>query len=162
MIPSNCTYNFDLKMSIEYPRCDVVECYWHGNEDRLNEGGASYECTYIVNINTQVKSWTNFSEDIPPYEVAMCTVCSENSYAININCEMCGKLMFDKWITNEHFDIDVCRDCIDNDNLAENLDDDELYEQLEKYCHDSEYIQAILYNNFPSKYFQLLYIPVKQ
>lgn len=85
-------------MSIEYPDCDNDDCWYKGNEDRLNEYSNSYDCWMISDI--EIKTF--------------CHVCFHNIDVSKwYNCVECGISMSDEGFIID--DLHYCPTCVNID-----------------------------------------------
>lgn len=88
-------------MSLEYPDCNNYDCYYNGNEDRVNGSDESIKVVHNRDVNN-----FDFALDISccsgPVHLTFCDVCYYNlDYKIFGKCYLCELQMLDPWITLE-------------------------------------------------------------
>lgn len=128
-------------MSIEYPNCDSSECWYQGNMDRLNEYKSSTE--YVVNhTDLKYERSLDLSDYSLPNRIWLCDVCDGN-IPYNKKCSVCEKWMYDKWIEFKETG-PICRECIDNETIMEELGEDDLFNKLQKIVPSGNYIETFL------------------
>ncbi len=147
---------------INYPECDSGgECWFRGNEDRLNEsyGSVSYVVSNDENTIDQYDDLYEYTKmERPfPFIITLCHVCDNNSDGLGgTTCSLCVRYMYDKWVTVDNKN--YCRYCIDVGNIDEvfssssdDNDNDNKEESEEEY--DDKLKRILLdYKEYDSKW----------
>lgn len=123
-------------MTLEYPECDRVDCWYKRNYDRINGYHKSYKYIFSRYIDDRRYDLRSY---YVPQTVELCDIDSDHMKFIGY-CACCDQRMGDEWITLTD-NIKFCGKCIGKDILLERLGA-ETYSQFD---FDDD-----LFSNFPN------------
>lgn len=107
---------------------ELCESTWCWCRDAPKKTSWGHENEEIV-INRGDPSCVGASDphSIPPHIVVLCDLCLRNcDSTYRKSCHICGRFMYDTWITEP---VPICRVCVDDTHISEQLDD-ETFEAL--------------------------------